>query len=183
MANSSNFLEGLFVYAINGNYITPPISNQPNFGDIPISQIVYVRLRNLPNVQGTLVPTFDVYVNNPKAVGNSQGLDNYWIQTTNFEQTLNQLQTTLNSAGINPVNSFSLYSALQQCPAPFPVINDYNGTILINDAFVIPTRKYDAGNNVTIIMLNIINSLQYMAVIVGNDQTSSGSYYYGYYDK
>jgi hypothetical protein len=185
----SNMLEGIFVFWSNGNYLTPPVSNMPTFGDIPIAQIVYVRFKQLPNINGTLINAFQVFVNNPKAIGNTQGLSELWIQAQNFLPSLQALQTYLNTSGINPVNSFSLYSGLLQVPIPFQAVGDYQSGILLNDNFTMLPRKYHPedpnspnGTGVTYLKLNVINPVEYLQIMVNGDQTSSGGYYYSYYN-
>lgn len=172
-----NFLEGLFVIWKNGEYISPaPISNNPNFSDIPAGQIIYVRKYNYPDINGTDIPCYFMVVQNPKSLQP----DYYYIQVKNFIPSLNALQVYLNALGLTLGNSFSLYSALLQAPVPFDCIADYNGAILINDSFVRP-RKYDPGDNVTYIPLNVIQNVEYLTILVGGDQSIGGSYYYGYY--
>lgn len=173
----SNFLEGIFVFWKNGAYLTPPVSNQPNFSDIPAGQILYIRKYPYPDINGTLINAYLFVVQNPKSLQP----DFYYLQAKNYEPTLNAIQTNLNALGLTLGNSFSLYDSLQQAPVPFPVITDYNGAVLINDAWV-RTRKYDATNNVTYIPLNVIQGLEYLTILVGGDQTTTGSYYYLYYD-
>lgn len=183
----SNYLEGLFIFWQNGQYLTPPISNQPNFSDIPIAQVVKVRFKQLPDINGNLINAFQMIVQNPKAVGNTQGATELWIQSKGFEVSLQALQTALNTSGINPVNSFSLYSGLIQDPVPFQVFGDYLGGIIINDSWT-RGRKYNPEDpngvnavGVTYIPINIINTLEYQQVMVNGDQSSGGGYYYSYY--
>src|ERR1035441_1556750 len=103
----SNFLEGIYTFWENGKYLTPPISNNPNFSDIPIAQIVYVRNKLLPDINGNNVNAYQIFIQNPKAVGNSQGMTEIWVQAKGFEVSLQALQKTLNTSGINAINSRS----------------------------------------------------------------------------
>jgi len=164
---TNNFLSLLFAFKKNDHYYTFPL-----FEDVAATNIVYVRLQDLPNADGVLVPAFYIVAQNPK--GNQY--DTYYVSTNNFLSTLALLQTQLNNLGQQ--NSFTLYDDLQKINA-FEV-TPAGQQVLISDLWT-KSRKYNVDENNTWIYTITQTNIQYDLFIVDGDATTAGNYYYNTY--
>lgn len=168
MATSNNFLNMLFAYFKDGQYITFPL-----FEDLAAEQIIYIRKLDLPYNDNTLTSSFLVVAQDEKNIVYHQ----YYVQTGSFYPTLTSLNDALNA--LSTANSFTLYTDLESIDG-VTVIGDIAGNIIVNDKFC-QTRKYNVNESNTVITTDIKQGVYYTTIVVDGDQTIAGAYYYDTY--
>ena len=168
MATSNYYLNMLFAYFKDGQYLTFPL-----FEDLAVEQIVYIRQLNLPDATNTLVPSFLVVAQDEKNIRYHQ----YYVGQNYFYSSLALLNTAINA--ISTANSFTLYTGLESIDG-FAATGDLGGSIIVNDKFG-QIRKYNVDKDNTLITVDIKQSVYYTKIVVAGDQTTAGNYYYDTY--
>lgn len=164
---TNNFLNGLFTYWLNGQYL-----QFPQFLDIGATSIIYVLHQDKPAADGAVTPTFVIYAQNPK----NYQVDVYWVAQDDFLASLTALQTQLNAIGQQ--NSFTLYTNWLKLNG----FEQYETgqSVLVSDLWT-KGRYYNVGSDSTDVVINQASDLQYLILNFDGDATSSGPYYYDVY--